>query len=351
MQLQKRRIKRKDGEAVSPVIGVMLMVVIVVIIAAVVSGFAGGLVAKSNQKAPTLTMDVKILNTGYWHGSGFFATVTGVSEPVQTRDLKIVTSWKHSTATSDYHNNIQIGTETGGNTIVASSPNINVLFAPNVTTSGVAPFGIGAGVNRSEIGGAAGTEGTSFSSPWQQFGNYTLMPGTTLTAMPAGAKDGGSFGSSGENNRYGGYGADNASYQITVPAQYQTCYVISYPSYPGFSTNHGCCSNSTPNCNAYTSSQSDLTGFASWGPVLSTSVSQIAGTGGTQWVGTEGGSAIGAKQYYYTQCDSPACIDPTRAVLGTKWNDLRVGDTVNVQVIYTPTGKVIFNQDVPVTEA
>jgi FlaG/FlaF family flagellin (archaellin) len=41
----------KKDEAVSPVVGVMLMLVVTIIIAAVVSGFAGGL-AGENQKAP-----------------------------------------------------------------------------------------------------------------------------------------------------------------------------------------------------------------------------------------------------------------------------------------------------------
>ena len=62
----------------------------------------------------------------------------------------------------------------------------------------------------------------------------------------------------------------------------------------------------------------------------------------------EGGAS--ATKYQYTQCGGN-CIDPVKAVLGTNWNDLRPGDTVNVKVIYTPTGKVIFDQDVPVTEA
>jgi len=33
-------------------------------------------------------------------------------------------------------------------------------------------------------------------------------------------------------------------------------------------------------------------------------------------------------------------------VLGANWNYLRSGDTVNVKIIYTPTGKTIVNKDV-----
>lgn len=314
----------------------MLMIVIVVIIAAVVSGFAGGLMGKSNQNAPTLSMDVKILNTGYWHGSGFFATVTGVSEPIPTKDLRMVTSWKAA------HYDTSHKVTTGGNTVVASSPNTNVLLAP-ITLNGtyVAPFGIGAGVNRSEIGGAVGTEGASFSSPWQQFGNYTLIPGTTLTAVPLGAKDVGSFGSLGETNHWGGYGgADNASYQYYVPGGTQTCYK--------YKMNNrwyepGCCDNPvSSSCTAYKAYQKK-TAF----PGITGETYQKTLDGSMQTVPT---SAAG-RYYYTTNCMDSSCLDSVKAVLGTNWNYLRKGDLVNVKVIYTPTGKVIFNQDVPVTEA
>ena len=48
-------MKQFKEQAVSPVVGVMLMLVVTIIIAAVVSGFAGGLV-KSQQKAPQATI-------------------------------------------------------------------------------------------------------------------------------------------------------------------------------------------------------------------------------------------------------------------------------------------------------
>ena len=93
------------------------------------------------------------------------------------------------------------------------------FFAPNVTLSGgyVTPFGIGPGVNGTIPQEGDSANATAFSGPWQQFGNYTLVSGTTLTAMPAGAKDAHSFGGSGESNMYGGYGAANASWEINVP--------------------------------------------------------------------------------------------------------------------------------------
>jgi FlaG/FlaF family flagellin (archaellin) len=94
MHFLKKFIEINSEDAVSPVIGVMLMLVVTIIIAAVVSAFSGGLIGGTDQKAPTLTMDIKISNTGSWSGSGFTATVTSVSTPIHTKNLKIVTSWK-----------------------------------------------------------------------------------------------------------------------------------------------------------------------------------------------------------------------------------------------------------------
>jgi len=51
-------MKQMNEEAVSPVVGVMLMLVVTIIIAAVVSGFAGGL-ASDQSKAPQATLGVK----------------------------------------------------------------------------------------------------------------------------------------------------------------------------------------------------------------------------------------------------------------------------------------------------
>jgi FlaG/FlaF family flagellin (archaellin) len=125
----------KTGEredAVSPVVGVMLMLVVTIIIAAVVSGFAGGLIGGNNQKPPTLAMNVKVINMGSWVGSGFYASVTGVSDPIQSKDLKIATSWS-TTKKYDpgYLTNTSAGaaaigaTFVGGGTAVPLSKNVN----------------------------------------------------------------------------------------------------------------------------------------------------------------------------------------------------------------------------------
>ena len=78
--------------AISPVVGVMLMLVVTIIIAAVVTGFPGGLRFRTEDSAD-LGMDVKIVNTGTWLGSGFFGTVNGVSAPYRQATMRLVTTW------------------------------------------------------------------------------------------------------------------------------------------------------------------------------------------------------------------------------------------------------------------
>lgn len=62
---------KKSEDAVSPVVGVMLMLVVVVIIAAIVSGFAGGLVS-GVKKTPQATITGK-----FSIGNGFEITHAG----------------------------------------------------------------------------------------------------------------------------------------------------------------------------------------------------------------------------------------------------------------------------------
>jgi hypothetical protein len=277
----------------------MLMLVVTIIIAAVVSGFAGNLAGSAAaKKTPSLNMDVKIINTGDWHGSGFFATVTSVSDPIPTKDLKIVTSWTGRVLRADNgiivsmgavcnpNNLYRTGQSLAGPVITEESTvlpfngtsNINVLYDPTVSLDQVytVPFGNGPGINGTE---SYDSTKRSFSLPGQQFGNYTLIQGTTMTAVPSGAVDTDSMGSGGQSNTHGGYIAG----------------VYTQPSFNGVTT-------------------------------------EIC-------------------PYVYQSCPLDTCIDPTKAVLGKNWYNLLWGDTVNVKVIYTPTGSVIYNKDIPVTES
>jgi len=166
MHYLKRQTGKNGEEAVSPVVGVMLMLVVTIIIAAVVSGFAGGLIgSNSNEKTPTLAMDVKITNTGNYPTSSFSTSVTSISDPTPTSQLQLTTSW--------------VTTMKGtGSTGSKASTAINTAFASggNSTLNG-APFGFGPGVSGI----------TTLNAPYtanQTFGNYTLMSGTGLVAEP-----------------------------------------------------------------------------------------------------------------------------------------------------------------------
>lgn len=169
-------MKKKEycnEEAVSPVIGVMLMIVVTVILAAAVSGYAGGLTGNM-KKAPQLAMDVSIKNTGYAGSSYIAFDVIGVSEPIPTKDLKIITNWNANGAT-------------GGNTVTAWNGTINNQNAFNtvVGTSSTfwyqSPLGFGKGVTVQD----QGRQKTSTKYDYgQYFGEYTLVSGTSMKNSP-----------------------------------------------------------------------------------------------------------------------------------------------------------------------
>lgn len=158
-----KKMQYNNEDAVSPVIGVMLMLVVTVILAAAVSSYAGGM-GGNMQKAPQLTMDVSIQNTGDWKGSQITFNVMSVSEPIPTKDLKIVTSWSNGTAIN------------GAAVTALNGDDYNTVYS---TYRYQAPTGYGRGVNSAE-------QKTSGGYPAEQFfGNYTLIPGTTMKNSPS----------------------------------------------------------------------------------------------------------------------------------------------------------------------
>lgn len=184
-KIRKIRFKNKE-EAVSPVVGVMLMLVVTIIIAAVVSGFAGGLMG-GQQKAPSASFEVHIVNDGTWGGSYIDIGVKGVSDAIPTKDLKITTSWTAVDGT------------TGGATI--TGPNLtgnNTQYGtPIGNKSYQSPLGFGPGVQNWIASGNY--------PPSQSFGNYSLLAGTHLHNSAAGY-----------TTYYGGYGVTPATrYQYT----------------------------------------------------------------------------------------------------------------------------------------
>lgn len=86
-------------DAVSPVVGVMLMLVVTIIIAAVVSGFAGGL-AGGKEKAPQVSLETHITLAEGWTPTEMTIKHLG-GDPINTKNVKLVTSWVN--ASGFYH--------------------------------------------------------------------------------------------------------------------------------------------------------------------------------------------------------------------------------------------------------
>ena len=168
----------KNTEAVSPVVGVMLMLVVTIIIAAVVSAFAGGM-ADNQQKAPSGNFECKIINDGTWGGSDFTLKVLAVSEPIPTKDIKITTSWKAADGTS--------GGQVITGPVIGDDTKLNTHYGTKKYHS---PLGYGAHID--------GWVNSGTYPVTQYYGNYTLIAGTTMHNSPNG----------GMSLSSGGYGVD-----------------------------------------------------------------------------------------------------------------------------------------------
>ena len=169
--MQKRTSKalksKNTGEdAVSPVVGVMLLLVVTVIIAAVVATFASGLVT-TQQTVPTLAADVKIVSVdsfaSYGGAGKFEMNVVAVSEDIPTKDLKLVTKYSVNNRTTG-----ELVTKGNGATVYGKVNNTKYD-----TYEYVAPLGFGPGVQ-----GTAVISGKYGENQW--FGNYALTEGTYM---------------------------------------------------------------------------------------------------------------------------------------------------------------------------
>ena len=287
---QSRMKLLSSEEAVSPVIGVMLMLVVTIIIAAVVSAFAGGLIGNEDQKAPKLIMDAKIVNTGYWSSSYFKAEVTGVDDPIDTQDLKIMTSWSKKLVNGT--------TIDGGATMFPGDRNFRVFYVVNGWSAKdnwtyVCPQGYGPGV------GLSGEENTNFW-PFETGPNFT-KPATM--------------------------------------AQFET----------GGLTNYSWFSNTQSGTIMFARPFGGrLGGQATGGTAFTVGYGMAAdtlqgNTGGGRYCYSYGTDSNGATFEPY-----PNSIDQMQAVLGNNWNYLRAGDVVTMKVIHTPSGKVIWQKDISV---
>lgn len=105
MTVMKKTEQKED--AVSPVVGVMLMLVVTIIIAAVVAAFAGGL-ATSTETAPNAVLDVQIFSAADVGGTMAIASAPDITidhlggDPVDTGDLEMKFSWTNPSGTTFY---------------------------------------------------------------------------------------------------------------------------------------------------------------------------------------------------------------------------------------------------------
>lgn len=109
-------------DAVSPVVGVMLMLVVVIIIAAVVSAFAGGM-ATGKEKVPQVSLDCHLTSgdsmmTGT-SGPVFVMKHLG-GDPVNTNNVKLVTSWVNATGVYNVQSTVAPSWNTTGKEIYYS---------------------------------------------------------------------------------------------------------------------------------------------------------------------------------------------------------------------------------------
>ncbi len=284
----------------SPVVGVMLMLVVVIIIAAVVSGFAGGLMGGTNQKAPQLAMDVHISNSGNWVGSSFTAEVTGVDSAIATQDLKLVTSWK----ATDLDGSII----SGGATVTPGVLNTNLTYKPNRELqygnwNFTSPQGYGPGVDYAEYRESAAASG---SIPVA----HTRIPRYTPVTIRA----------------------DAPQYPATYPPG-DWAHLTNISWFGNYALQTGTTMYARPF--GYTSSPSQ-------GGYAGSSFTVGYGTQGNKFNYTYGSQSATTAQFLDSDTDM------MMAVLGNNWYKLRAGDIVNVKLVHAPSGKTIWQKEVTV---
>lgn len=129
--------------------------------------YASGLYSTQG-KTPTASIETTVASGTDGYVNVFRMNVNGVESAISTGDLKLVTTWTSTNATT--------GKKVGNTTTIMREMNKDNY---SVQASGAynAPLGFGSGVT-----GAVKTSGSA-SSPYptgQYFGNYTLIPGTYL---------------------------------------------------------------------------------------------------------------------------------------------------------------------------
>ena len=113
-------MQKKSDDAVSPVIGVMLMLVVTIVIAGVIAAFGTGMTTDM-EPAPNVVLDVEIINYDMMLDGGAYGTLSGPDfrithvsgDTLDTGDIELRFSWTnrtgtkfHSTYSTDTHTDI-----------------------------------------------------------------------------------------------------------------------------------------------------------------------------------------------------------------------------------------------------
>lgn len=156
-----------NSEAVSPVIGVMLMIVVTIIVAAAVSAFAGGF-ANDQKETPVAQIDVQ-LKSGALYPRLIFTHLGG--DFLDTGDLKIITYYhEYAHITNDYHETGVYKHTTDGS--------LDPMRPENQYDAAEYAAGMGSFVTNN---GYPCT--TSNGVPVKYWGNSTMMPGDVYTTI------------------------------------------------------------------------------------------------------------------------------------------------------------------------
>lgn len=178
-------IVKKSDDAVSPVIGVMLMLVVTVVIGAAVTIFATGVVGET-EAAPVAVLDVKIY-TNYpalYHAGkpkvcGPDLHITHVSgDNVDTKDIELRFSWTHKDGSGKDCSHYSAHSAEGMTEYLSSNTGSWIQTADWMGSAGIKA----AGDRRYQAlyVKMSGGSGNEFLDHY--FGEVTLTPGMKLTA-------------------------------------------------------------------------------------------------------------------------------------------------------------------------
>lgn len=319
MYYLKRSTKKRGEDGISPVVGIMLMLVVTIIIAAVVSGYSGSITSGTSGKAPTATLEFHIKNGGLSSNSYFSMKVVGVSEPIPTKNLKIVTSWTTTNKTDRK-------TITGGATVNGSA----IVYVPGDRSGSSGPFRVPTGYGN----GVTKWGNDTYHPPEAGWGNFSLTSGTSTFDRPV------------EYN-----GNVTTTYKTTkVLDSTATCTEIDWDSSTITCTNGKVVSNSilqhyhsgTVECSGYTETPYGDGCDPEWAPENCHNL----GTADCTWYTITNTPTTTDTRYTYPNPGHRT--DPMQAILGPNWNNLRAGDTVSVRILDANSGKLITDKDVTV---